>query len=300
MRLRLPVLILAGMLVLATLFVLPKPLRIADIVLRSPIVLVHQAIARVLNMFASAPAPPFRSPEPAAVAPTDPPVQRRVASPARSAGAPAVARVPAALPAAPPASRPPAGGRPGSFSVPDRLRVEGAPGGPHAVQARRASGSELSAAAAANPAARTSAQPAAESQPSSAPQAPADPQPSSGIVSSGVVSSALQMVMDALVPPGGLPSPGQLADALPAGTVIGPDGIAQLPSGIQVPLGVAVPAGTGTTQIGPVQIGPVNGPIQIGPGASGSGSGPVSGGPISGGPISGGPIQIGPIQITAP
>lgn len=298
MHMRLPVLMLAGVVVVAVVFSFAGPLRIADVILRSPIVLFQQAVARLLAAFADTPTPlPTVG---TTTVSNEAPAPRQATHVSTGVIAPVQPVATARVSQRPPALRGMSDRTALGLTVADRLRDGSAGVAPKASQApaaRTTSGFHLAAdKAAASPAVPTSADPPVTAQPPVAVQPPVEIQPPSGLVPSG-----LQTLVDGLVPPGGLPSPGQLVGGiLPAGTVIGPDGVAQLPSGVQVPVGIQL-SGTGQTQIGPAQIGPVQigpvqtGPIQIGPGSPGSGSGPVSGGPVSGGPI-----QIGPVQITLP
>ena len=286
MRMRLPVLILAGVLGLVVLFSFAGPRRLGDIILRRPIVLLQQAAARVLGIFVrTATATPEAVQSPAA--PSDQPTAdqpTRVLKTAPASNPPVQTGAPRRAPGRQPEGEVAAR----SVSSPERLRAENTGVTPRGTQSlilgQSAPGFELANdGVAGSPSLPTGVEPPVAAQPPVNVQPPTDLQPPSGIIPPG-----LQPLVDSLVPPGGAPNLGAaLAGVLPAGTVISPGGLAQLPGGIQVQL----PSGTqpGQIQIGPVQVGPVqSGSIQIGSGQPGSG------------PVQGGPIQIGPIQITPP
>lgn len=300
MRVRLPVLILAGVLGLVVLFSFAGPRRLGDIILRRPIVLLQQAAARILGIFVrTATATPEAVQSPAA--PSDQPTAdqpTRVLKTAPASNPPVQTGAPRRAPGRQPEGEVAAR----SVSSPERLRAENTGVTPRGNQllipGQSAPGFELANdTVAGTPSLPTGVEPPAPAQPPVGLQPPTDLQPPSGIIPPG-----LQPLIDSLVPPGGILAPGLLAGVLPAGTVISPGGLAQLPGGIQVQL----PSGTqpGQIQIGPVQVGPAQsgsiqiGPIQIGSGQPGSGQ-PGSGQPGSG-PVQGGPIQIGPIQISPP
>lgn len=296
MRMRLPVLILVGVLGLGVLFSFSGPRRIGDIILRSPIVLLQQAVARLLGGFvrtaAATPEPDQSSPTLSDQLTVDP--QTRVAKAANVSSGPRSAE-----PSRPAPGRQPEGEVAArSVSSPERLRADNTVvtlrGIQSPIRTQSAPGFELANdSVAGSPSLPTGVEPPVAAQPPVNVQPPTDLQPPSGIIPPG-----LQPLVDSLVPPGGIPNLGAvLAGVLPAGTVISPGGLAQLPGGIQVQL----PSGTqpGQIQIGPVQVGPAqSGSIQIGPIQIGSGQ-PGSGQPGSG-PVQGGPIQIGPIQISPP
>ena len=280
MRMRLPVLILAGVLGLVVLFSFSGPRRLGDIILRRPIVLLQQAAARVLGIFVrTATATPEAAQSPAA--PNDQPAADQHTRVLKTAGASnppvqtgAPRRAPGRQPQGEVAAR--------SVSSPERLRADNTGVTPRGIQsvmvAQSASGFELANdSVAGSPSLPTGVEPPVAAQPPVSVQPPTDLQPPSGIVPPG-----LQPLVDSLLPPGGIPSPSLLAGVLPAGTIIGPGGVIQLPAGVQMPAGIQLSGGTqpGQTQIGPIQIGPgQSGPAQSGPGQ-------------------GGPVQIGPIQIS--
>ena len=280
MRMRLPVLILAGVLGLVVLFSFSGPRRLGDIILRRPIVLLQQAAARVLGIFArTATATPEAVQSPATS--SDQPAADQHARVLKTASA-LKPPVPTGAPRHVPGRQPQGEVAARSVSSPERLRADNTGVTPRGIQslivAQSASGFELANdSVAGSPSLLTGVEPPVSVQPPVTVQPPTDLQPPSGIIPPG-----LQPLVDSLLPPGGIPSPGSLlAGVFPAGTIIGPGGVVQLPAGVQVPAGIQLSGGTqpGQTQIGPIQIGPgQSGPAQSGPGQ-------------------GGPVQIGPIQI---
>jgi hypothetical protein len=290
MRMRLPVLIVAGVVALAVLWI-PDSRRLASIILRAPIVLWRQASA----LLSPSQAPPSAAVEwfvPAHVAETrraSPPIGdvSRFTGPR---GDQTARRRPVAFALGQQQVQEKIRG--GSASASERLReqtasvmaVRDTPISTALVQPPAGSGPDT--AMTASPAS-TVVEPPVAAQPPVTAQPPAGVQPPSGLVPPG----GLPLPTDGLLPPGGFPSPRELLNALPVGTVIGPGGVAQLPGGVQLQL-------PGATQPGQVQIGPVQvGPVQTGPIQVGAPSGPGQGGPVQIGPVQIGPIQIGPVQI---